>query len=114
MWRGDDVEHAGRQAGTALALSEGGVVRVEDLPGEIRQAASHVAPMPQPALAPVMPIEKSQNALADAEKVAPLQVIQDHHWNMTPGCAEVGHESHHPTEKFISTASSFRAQPRLL
>jgi transcriptional regulator of acetoin/glycerol metabolism len=65
---------------TALALSEGGVVRVEDLPSEIRERSATVA----------IAAEKPQNSLAQAEKSVLLQVIQDNRWNMTSVARQLG------------------------
>lgn len=75
---------------TALALSEGGVVRVEDLPSEIRDRREAVAPEPQPSAPPSIVAAKSQDALQEAEHAVLLQVIQDNHWNMTLVAQQLG------------------------
>jgi sigma-54 dependent transcriptional regulator, acetoin dehydrogenase operon transcriptional activator AcoR len=71
---------------TALAICEGGIVRLLDLPREIRD--SSVAPAPisiQPMSAMVMPLapERPANPLEAAERDALLRAIEQHRWNMS-------------------------------
>jgi transcriptional regulator of acetoin/glycerol metabolism len=65
---------------TALAISDGGVIRQMDLPREIREGASDIS----------MEGPKTVNPLQAAERAALLRVIEEHHGNMTRVAAELG------------------------
>ena len=75
---------------TALAICEGGVVRGIDLPREIRESESNIAP----ALAPVAPVSSEPssavNPLKAAERAALVRVIAECHGNMTRVAAQLG------------------------
>jgi transcriptional regulator of acetoin/glycerol metabolism len=82
---------------TALAISEGGVVRVIDLPREIReppQPSASVVPAAQAAgaAAPVEaePLETCANPLQAAERSALLKVIEKCRGNMTHAAEHLG------------------------
>ncbi|WP_119740869.1 sigma-54-dependent Fis family transcriptional regulator [Pseudomonas sp. Larv2_ips] len=64
---------------TLAALSEDGRIRFDDLPSIIRQARPAVASEPVPGL-----------ALNDAERVALLEALQQHHWHMTRTAEHLG------------------------
>ncbi|MCU1778897.1 sigma-54-dependent Fis family transcriptional regulator [Pseudomonas sp. 14P_5.3_Bac1] len=64
---------------TLAALSEDGRIRFDDLPPIIRQARPAVASEPVPGL-----------ALNDAERVALLEALQQHHWHMTHTAEHLG------------------------
>src|SRR5262245_41199672 len=82
---------------TALAICEGGVVRLIDLPREIREPANGAAPA---AVAPVAsasaapgesePLETCANPLAAAERAALLRVIEKCRGNMTHAAEHLG------------------------
>jgi transcriptional regulator of acetoin/glycerol metabolism len=81
---------------TALAISEGGVVRLLDLPREIREPPAPtvaVAPPAQsasPALAEPEPLETCANPLQAAERAALLKVIEKCRGNMTHAAEHLG------------------------
>jgi transcriptional regulator of acetoin/glycerol metabolism len=82
---------------TALAISEGGVVRVIDLPREIREpppmvmGAAPVTPAPGiPAPAEAEPLETCANPLQAAERAALLKVIEKCRGNMTHAAEHLG------------------------
>jgi sigma-54 dependent transcriptional regulator, acetoin dehydrogenase operon transcriptional activator AcoR len=82
---------------TALAISEGGVVRVIDLPREIREPVPVVsgtvqaAPMTGvPAPAEAEPLETCANPLQAAERAALLKVIEKCRGNMTHAAEHLG------------------------
>ncbi|MBK3507774.1 sigma-54-dependent Fis family transcriptional regulator [Pseudomonas sp. MF6747] len=64
---------------TLAALSEDGRIRFDDLPSIIRQARPAVASEPVSGL-----------ALNDAERVALLEALQQHHWHMTRTAEHLG------------------------
>ena len=64
---------------TLAALSEDGRIRFDDLPPIIRRARPAVASEPVPGL-----------ALNDAERVALLEALQQHHWHMTHTAEHLG------------------------
>src|SRR5471030_1029998 len=64
---------------TLAALCDGGRIRFDDLPSIIRQARPAVASEPVPGL-----------ALNDAERVALLEALQQHHWHMTRTAEHLG------------------------
>lgn len=71
---------------TALAICEGGIVRLLDLPREIRDSSMTPAPISiQPMSAMVMPLapERPANPLEAAERDALLRAIEQHRWNMS-------------------------------
>jgi len=73
---------------TALAICEGGVVRGIDLPREIRESQSNIAPMAaQPAVAQS---SSPSNPLKAAERAALVRVIAECHGNMTRVAAQLG------------------------
>jgi len=64
---------------TALAICDDQVIRIGDLPGEIRSfARSQLRNSPDDA-----DTATTQISLASAERQALLQVIEQHHWNMS-------------------------------
>jgi transcriptional regulator of acetoin/glycerol metabolism len=65
---------------TALAISDGGVLRHIDLPREIREAPGAAPPV----------AGSSVNPLQAAERAALLRVIEEHGWNMTRVAAKLG------------------------
>jgi transcriptional regulator of acetoin/glycerol metabolism len=65
---------------TALAISDGGVIRRMDLPREIREAEGAAS----------MEGAKTVNPLQAAERAALLRVIEEHHGNMTRVAAQLG------------------------
>jgi transcriptional regulator of acetoin/glycerol metabolism len=72
---------------TALAICEGGVVRLHDLPREIRDAEA-VPPAPALAAPPVTPAtspapDRSANPLDVAEREALVRAIEQNRWNMS-------------------------------
>ncbi|MEJ0036522.1 MAG: sigma-54-dependent Fis family transcriptional regulator [Gammaproteobacteria bacterium] len=82
---------------TALAISEGGVVRLIDLPREIREpapasaGAAPVAPaVGTPAPAEAEPLETCANPLQAAERGALLKVIEKCRGNMTHAAEHLG------------------------
>jgi transcriptional regulator of acetoin/glycerol metabolism len=82
---------------TALAISEGGVVRLIDLPREIRepsQPGAQPAPVAQaPGVAPPVeaePLETCANPLQAAERAALLKVIEKCRGNMTHAAEHLG------------------------
>jgi transcriptional regulator of acetoin/glycerol metabolism len=82
---------------TALAISEGGVVRLIDLPREIRepsQPGAQAAPVAQPAGASAPAdadqLETCANPLQAAERAALLKVIEKCRGNMTHAAEHLG------------------------
>ena len=82
---------------TALAICEGGVVRLIDLPREIREvvygaAPAPVAPVASATAAPAEtdPLETCANPLAAAERSALLRVIEKCRGNMTHAAEHLG------------------------
>jgi transcriptional regulator of acetoin/glycerol metabolism len=82
---------------TALAISEGGVVRLIDLPREIREppassaGAAPVAPaVGVPAPVEAEPLETCANPLQAAERAALLKVIEKCRGNMTHAAEHLG------------------------
>jgi transcriptional regulator of acetoin/glycerol metabolism len=83
---------------TALAICDGGVVRVIDLPREIREphhtgaSVATAAPVASTAAAPVEsePLETCANPLQAAERAALLRVIEKCRGNMTHAAEHLG------------------------
>ncbi|MDB5970263.1 MAG: Transcriptional activator of acetoin dehydrogenase operon AcoR [Hydrocarboniphaga sp.] len=87
---------------TALAICEGGVVRMGDLPSELRlfNAAGHpdaASTTPERAWAPTLPVlpvlpaaSASENPLLAAERIAILQAVENCRWNMTLTARQLG------------------------
>jgi transcriptional regulator of acetoin/glycerol metabolism len=82
---------------TALAISEGGIVRLIDLPREIReplQPGAGIAPVAlvagTPAPAEAEPLETCANPLQAAERAALLKVIEKCRGNMTHAAEHLG------------------------
>jgi transcriptional regulator of acetoin/glycerol metabolism len=82
---------------TALAICDGGVVRLLDLPREIREppppAPAVAAPTPAPAAFPEPepdPLETCANPLRAAERAALLRVIEKCRGNMTHAAEHLG------------------------
>jgi transcriptional regulator of acetoin/glycerol metabolism len=84
---------------TALAICEGGLVELHDLPSEIRDwQPSPARPLPVPgAAAPTPPaepaadsLETGGNPLAVAERAAILRAIESNRWNMSSTAAQLG------------------------
>jgi transcriptional regulator of acetoin/glycerol metabolism len=83
---------------TALAICEGGVVRLIDLPREIREAqpagagAVPIAPVASASAAPVEsdPLETCASPLLAAERAALLRVIEKCRGNMTHAAEHLG------------------------
>jgi transcriptional regulator of acetoin/glycerol metabolism len=82
---------------TALAICEGGVVRLIDLPREIREQVhgaqpAAVAPVASTTAAPAEsePLETCANPLAAAERSALLRVIEKCRGNMTHAAEHLG------------------------
>ncbi len=79
---------------TALAICEGGIVRLLDLPREIRETGLvSRAPIPPPAgtgaLPPAIPA-RAGNPLEMAEREALLRAIEQNRWNMSHTAASLG------------------------
>jgi len=83
---------------TALAISEGGVVRLIDLPREIREPpalSAGAAPVVQAAAGTAVPVEAEPletcaNPLQAAERAALLKVIEKCRGNMTHAAEHLG------------------------
>jgi transcriptional regulator of acetoin/glycerol metabolism len=83
---------------TALAICDGGVVRLIDLPREIREphhtsaSVATVAPVASTAAAPTEsePLETCANPLQAAERAALLRVIEKCRGNMTHAAEHLG------------------------
>ena len=65
---------------TALALCEGDVITVKDLPAELLQGVEDPAPVSPGAPAPQ---DSGLNSLETAEREALLQELERHRWNIT-------------------------------
>ena len=75
---------------TALAISESGLVRVEDLPSEIRL---HSSTAPQSDALPPVTLgtsPKQSSLLGAAEREALLRAIEQNHWNMSHTANNLG------------------------
>ena len=83
---------------TALAICEGGLVCLHDLPREIREwrpgsampaMAQPVTVAPQQAVTPAAPAEAEGTALEAAERAALLTAIEKNRWNMSNTAAQL-------------------------
>jgi len=81
---------------TALAICEGGVVCLHDLPREIREwrparaaAPAVAAPVPE-ALSAAAPAEAASSPLEAAERAALLATIEKNRWNMSSTAQQLG------------------------
>jgi len=80
---------------TALAICDGGVVRCEDLPSEVRDHFHAPPPASTPAAGaqtalPVPPAGIAGNPLEAAERAAILQAVAQNRWNMTVTARQLG------------------------
>jgi len=84
---------------TALAICEGGLVTLHDLPAEIREGAAGQASAPAQALAPALTAQAAPAAAEDtqdgnpllvAERSALMAAIERNRWNMSSTASQLG------------------------
>jgi len=75
---------------TALAICENRLIRVSDLPMEVRQFEATRTPGSVPLAGAPVSNDETHGTLELAERQALLEVIEQNHWNMTQAATQLG------------------------